>query len=107
MGVVLFAMVTGYLPFHASGNKQELCQKIVRGQFECPEGLSAEVTDLLHRMLTVDPAARITFDEIMVRMDLHLTGRHQRAMKPASWNRGGVRLRGLTGCWANVRCTRG
>jgi 5'-AMP-activated protein kinase catalytic alpha subunit len=73
LGVVLFAMVTGYLPFHASGNKQELCQKIVRGQFECPEGLSAEVTDLLHRMLTVDPAARITFDEIMVRMDLRHT----------------------------------
>ena len=31
-GVVLFAMMAGYLPFHAPGsNKQELCQKILRG----------------------------------------------------------------------------
>lgn len=30
-GVVLFAMMAGYLPFHAGSNKQELCQKIMRG----------------------------------------------------------------------------
>jgi 5'-AMP-activated protein kinase catalytic alpha subunit len=40
MGVVLFAMVTGYLPFHAhNNNKQELCQKILRGSFTLPVGL--------------------------------------------------------------------
>ena len=65
LGVVLFAMVTGYLPFHAGSNKQELCQKIVNGAFTCPDFISNEVVDLLHRMLTVDPDKRITFSLIM------------------------------------------
>lgn len=65
LGVVLFAMVTGYLPFHAGQNKQELCQKIVRGQFATPDFISQEVADLLHRMLVVDPDKRITFPLIM------------------------------------------
>ena len=30
-GIVLFAMMAGHLPFHAGSNKQELCQKILRG----------------------------------------------------------------------------
>lgn len=33
LGVVLFAMLAGYLPFHSSsGNKQELCTKIMEGR---------------------------------------------------------------------------
>lgn len=37
-GVVLFATVAGYLPFHASGgNKNELCAKIMRGAYTTPE----------------------------------------------------------------------
>lgn len=66
LGVVLFAMVCGYLPFHASnGNKQELCQKILSGQYTAPDYLSDGMKDLLSRMLTVDVEKRITFDQIL------------------------------------------
>ena len=59
LGVVLFACLAGYLPFHAGNNKQELCQKIMRGAFSTPDWVSREGADLLRRMLTVDPARRI------------------------------------------------
>ena len=58
-------MVTGYLPFHTGNNKQELCQKIVKGQFTCPDFISNSVQDLLCRMLTVDPDKRITLREVL------------------------------------------
>ncbi|PNH02205.1 putative serine/threonine-protein kinase [Tetrabaena socialis] len=65
LGVVLFAMVAGYLPFHASGgNKQELCNKIMAGQYTAPDWLSAPMKDLLGRMLTTDPDKRITFQQV-------------------------------------------
>eukprot|EP00899_Mesostigma_viride_P016014 jgi/Mesvir1/24413/Mv11078-RA.2 len=61
-GVVLFAMVAGYLPFNSrSNNKHELCQKIVRGVYTLPEWVSAALADLLRRMLTVDPSRRISW----------------------------------------------
>ena len=42
-GVVLFAMVAGYLPFHAhGGNKQELCAKIQRGAFTVPDAATED-----------------------------------------------------------------
>lgn len=65
LGVVLFAMISGYLPFHAGNNKQELCQKIVRGVYTEPDFISPDSTDLLRRMLTVDPEKRITVDQIL------------------------------------------
>jgi serine/threonine protein kinase len=65
LGVVLFAMLAGFLPFHSStGNKQELCQKIMAGTYNAPDYLSPSARDLLGRMLTVDPDARITLAEV-------------------------------------------
>lgn len=50
LGVVLFAMVAGYLPFHASGgNKQELCNKIMSGTYTAPDHLSSCMKDLLSK----------------------------------------------------------
>ena len=60
LGVVTFAMLAGSLPFHARNNKQELCQKIMRGAFTLPDFISRDAADLLKRMLTVDPSQRIT-----------------------------------------------
>ena len=61
MGVVTFAMVTGYLPFHARGNnKQELCQKILRGQHTLPEHASKDFGDVISVILRVDPERRAT-----------------------------------------------
>lgn len=42
---------------------QELCQKIMAGTFNTPDWLSPGARDLLGRMLTVDPEARITIAE--------------------------------------------
>ena len=64
LGVVLFACVSGYLPFHASnGNKQELCQRIMSGVYKAPDFISREVESLIRHMLTVEPERRITFPE--------------------------------------------
>ena len=66
LGVVLFAMTSGYLPFHAKNNdKRELCQKIVKGHFKVPDGMSMELQNLVRRMLTTDPSRRITLSGIL------------------------------------------
>ncbi len=65
LGVVLFAMISGYLPFHAGkGNKAELSKKILRGAYTLPDFISKEARDLLSMMLTVEPSKRITSDQI-------------------------------------------
>jgi len=63
-GVVLFAMIAGHLPFHAGSNKQELCQKILRGVYNPPDHMSHDARDLIARMLTLDPGSRITIAEV-------------------------------------------
>ncbi|EFJ49603.1 hypothetical protein VOLCADRAFT_42482, partial [Volvox carteri f. nagariensis] len=63
LGVVLFAMVAGYLPFHASGGNKQLCNKIIAGQYTAPDWLSSSMKDLLSKMLTTDPEKRITFPQ--------------------------------------------
>eukprot|EP00887_Chlorella_sp_A99_P005827 scaffold1.g5827.t1 len=63
LGVVLFAMLAGYLPFHAKEKKQ-LSEKIMAGVYKTPAWMSAEAADLLSRMLCLDPAARITLEEV-------------------------------------------
>lgn len=65
LGVVLYAMVAGHLPFHSrQGNKQELCSKIMRGQYTMPDHISEELQALLKCMLTVEPANRIALGEV-------------------------------------------
>ncbi|QDZ22899.1 serine/threonine protein kinase [Chloropicon primus] len=65
LGVVLFAMISGYLPFHAGkGNKAELSKKILRGSYSSPDFISKEARDLLSMMLTVEPSKRATSEQI-------------------------------------------
>ena len=65
LGVVLLAMISGYLPFHSQhNNKQELCSKIVKGHYSAPDYISQEARSLLGQMLTVDPQRRITTSAI-------------------------------------------
>lgn len=63
LGVVLFAMLAGYLPFHAK-EKKHLSEKILIGKFKIPSWVSTAAADLLQRMLTVDPAERITLADV-------------------------------------------
>jgi hypothetical protein len=44
--------------------QQDLCAKIIEGKYSAPETISAPARDLLARMLTVDPAKRITFPQV-------------------------------------------
>lgn len=65
LGVVLFAMVCGFLPFHAQGDKKALCRKIIKGQFTIPDHVSPDLQDLLRRMLTVEPLDRIGMSAVL------------------------------------------
>ena len=62
-GVILFAMLCGYLPFdHKDNNK--LFLKILQCKIKYPKDLSDEATDLLKKILVPNPKKRITIAEI-------------------------------------------
>ncbi|KAI9205847.1 kinase-like domain-containing protein [Polychytrium aggregatum] len=63
LGVILFALLTGKLPFRES-NTAELYKRITRGVYECPDHMSPESQDLIKIMLVVDPVHRASVDEI-------------------------------------------
>lgn len=62
-GVILYAMVTGRLPFD-DDNIQRLLQKVQMGQYHLPSDLPKDLRDLIKQMLTVDPDKRITLEGI-------------------------------------------
>jgi len=62
MGVVLYVMVCGKVPFD-DRNIQSLYQKIIAGNLAV-EGLSSELESLLRRMLDPNRTTRITMQEI-------------------------------------------
>lgn len=63
-GVILFALLTGRLPFDDE-NIRNLLLKVQAGNFEMPEELSTDAQDLIRRMLTVDPMKRMTTPEVL------------------------------------------
>ncbi|XP_051062094.1 sperm motility kinase 2B-like [Phodopus roborovskii] len=63
LGVLLFFMVTGTLPFAAPSFSQ-LWEKVVQGRFEVPNQLSTELQGLIRHLLTVNPSQRPTVKEI-------------------------------------------
>ncbi|CCC68944.1 hypothetical protein NCAS_0B08600 [Naumovozyma castellii] len=67
-GVILFALLTGRLPFdEEDGNIRNLLLKVQSGQFEMPDDdeMSRDAQDLISRILTVDPTKRIKTREIL------------------------------------------
>jgi BR serine/threonine kinase len=64
LGVILFAMLAGYLPFD-DDSLRNLINKIKRGNFQMPN-FESDVQDLIRRMLTVDPKQRIQISQIKV-----------------------------------------
>ena len=62
-GIILFAMVCGYLPFEDT-NTGDLYKKIVAGDFNLPDSLSKPLRHLIRSMLATDPAYRITIAEV-------------------------------------------
>ena len=62
-GIVLYAMVCGYLPFEDKNN-DKLYKKILNGKFELPSRLSNDCKDLIKKILTVNPKNRIGINGI-------------------------------------------
>lgn len=62
-GVILFALVSGKLPFD-NENIRILLGKVKTGVFTMPAFLPKDVQDLISKMLVVDPKKRITMDGI-------------------------------------------
>lgn len=63
MGVILFALVCGYLPFE-DPNTALLYKKILSGDYKAPKWISPEVKDLIRCILEVDPRKRYTMHDI-------------------------------------------
>ena len=62
-GIILFAMLCGYLPFDDKNNNI-LFQKILECKINFPKKLSNIAKDLLKRILVTNPKKRITIPEI-------------------------------------------
>ena len=62
-GIILFAMLCGYLPFE-DNNNDALFDKILECKIEFPEYLSDESIDLIKKILVVNPDERITIPGI-------------------------------------------
>lgn len=63
MGVILFALVCGFLPFE-DPNTAVLYKKILAGDYKAPKFISPEVRDLIARILETDPRRRYTMQDI-------------------------------------------
>lgn len=62
-GVVLFALLSGYLPFE-DPNTGKLYKKILAADYQLPDHVSREAADLIGKILTTDPEKRITIPKI-------------------------------------------
>ena len=63
-GVILYAIVTGFLPW-SKINQMQLFEQIKKGDFKVPFTISYNCSDLIHRLLTVDYNKRITIEEAL------------------------------------------
>lgn len=64
MGVLLYALVTGTVPFKGS-TIDELHRSILMGKYSFPSYLSAEVMDLISQFLKLNPHSRIAIGDIL------------------------------------------
>ena len=62
-GIILFAMVCGYLPFEHS-DKDKLFEQILKAKLDFPSHLSDSVKDLISKILITDPNQRINIEQI-------------------------------------------
>lgn len=61
-GVILYAMLTGTLPFDSEGDYSDVIQTVLKGKYKFPReaNLSGYAKDLINRMLQSDPNQRIS-----------------------------------------------
>lgn len=63
IGIILFAMICGYLPFEDEAN-QVLFKKILKGKIDFPDYIPPLFKDLISKILVSDPDQRITIEKI-------------------------------------------
>lgn len=63
-GVILFAMLTGTLPFDSTGDWRDVIDAVLSGEYTFPKGLSLDAQDLIWRMLQPDPRQRISIRDM-------------------------------------------
>ncbi|KAI8880847.1 Pkinase-domain-containing protein [Backusella circina FSU 941] len=63
-GVILYALLTGHLPFDDE-NIRQLLKKVKSGKYIMPDNISRQAQDLIRRILVVDPTKRLTVEQIM------------------------------------------
>ena len=76
-GIILFAMLCGYLPFENDENSKNnnlLFKKILSGKLYYPEYLSDTAVDLMKKILVNSPKKRIKINEIK-KHDFYLKGK--------------------------------
>ena len=64
LGVLLYAMLCGTVPFKAP-SLEELHKLILKGEFSFPENLSKEAHDLVKSMIKLEPAQRATIPQVL------------------------------------------
>ena len=62
-GIILFAMVCGFLPFDDTNN-EILYKKIASGDYKIPNFVGEKIRDLIKRILNTDPNKRFTIQQI-------------------------------------------
>ena len=62
-GVILFAMICGFLPFE-DPNTSNLYKKILSADYHIPSFVSESAKDLLNKILNTDPDKRYTIQQI-------------------------------------------
>ena len=62
-GIVLYAMIFGYLPF-GDEDEQNNVKNIIRGDYEIPDEASDDLRDLLTHIIEIDPNKRYNLDQI-------------------------------------------
>ncbi|MCQ2815886.1 MAG: serine/threonine-protein kinase [archaeon] len=72
-GIILFAMLCGYLPFE-DPNNEKLFKKIAACKLEYPSHLTKLSKDIMRRILVTDPEKRIKVKEIK-KHDFYLLGK--------------------------------
>lgn len=62
-GIILFAMLTGFLPFDG-GSLGKTLSLVKKGEYYLPPALSVEASDLIQRILQKRPEKRISMEDI-------------------------------------------